>query len=64
MMIEVIGKCSTAVIRQFRGLPDLHSPRANNAAWDLIAEFRPESLITSTACCAKCTPSMAFSTAS
>jgi hypothetical protein len=23
----------------------LHSPHANNAAWDLIAEIRPESLI-------------------
>jgi hypothetical protein len=29
----------------FRGLPELHSPHANNAAWDLIAEIRPESLI-------------------
>jgi DNA-binding Lrp family transcriptional regulator len=38
MLIEVVGKSTTAVIKQMRGLPELHSLHTTNAAWDLIAE--------------------------
>lgn len=44
MMIEVAGRSTTAVIRQLRGLPELHSLHTTNGAWDLIAEIRAMSL--------------------
>jgi DNA-binding Lrp family transcriptional regulator len=44
MMIEVTGKSTTAVIRQLRGLPELHSLHATNGTWDLIGEIRTDSL--------------------
>jgi DNA-binding Lrp family transcriptional regulator len=44
MMIEVSGKSTTAVIRQLRGLPELHSLHTTNGTWDLIAEIRAGSL--------------------
>jgi DNA-binding Lrp family transcriptional regulator len=44
MMIEVTGKSTTAVIRQLRGLPELHSLHTTNGTWDLIAEIRADSL--------------------
>jgi DNA-binding Lrp family transcriptional regulator len=44
MMIEVSGKSTTAVIRQLRGLPELHSLHTTNGTWDLIAEIRSDSL--------------------
>jgi DNA-binding Lrp family transcriptional regulator len=44
MMIEVTGKSTTAVIRQLRGLPELHALHATNGTWDLIAEIRTDSL--------------------
>jgi DNA-binding Lrp family transcriptional regulator len=44
MMIEVTGRSTTAVIRQLRGLPELHSLHTTNGAWDLIAEIRASSL--------------------
>lgn len=44
MMIEVAGRSTTAVIRQLRGLPELHSLHTTNGTWDLIAEIRATSL--------------------
>ena len=44
MMIEVAGRSTTAVIRQLRGLPELHSLHTTNGTWDLIAEIRAMSL--------------------
>ena len=44
MMIEVTGKSTTAVTRQLRGLPELHSLHTTNGTWDLIAEIRADSL--------------------
>lgn len=44
MMIEVVGKSTTAVIKQMRGLPELYSLHTTNGAWDLIAEIRAASL--------------------
>lgn len=44
MMIEVMGRSTTAVIKQLRGLPELHSLHTTNGTWDLIAEIRASSL--------------------
>ena len=44
MMIEVTGRSTTAVIKQLRGLPELHSLHTTNGSWDLIAEIRAPSL--------------------
>ncbi len=44
MMIEVEGKSTTAVIRQLRGLPELHAIHTTNGSWDLIAEIHASSL--------------------
>lgn len=44
MMIEVTGRSTTAVIRQLRGLPELHSLHTTNGGWDLVAEVRADSL--------------------
>ena len=44
MLIEVTGRSTTAVIRQLRGLPELHSLHTTNGGWDLIAEIRADSL--------------------
>jgi DNA-binding Lrp family transcriptional regulator len=44
MMIEVVGKSTTAIIRRLRGLPELHSLHTTNGSWDLIAEIRASNL--------------------
>lgn len=44
MMIEVVGRSTTAVIRQLRGMPELVSLHTTNGGWDLIAEIRASSL--------------------
>ncbi|MDQ0474633.1 Lrp/AsnC family transcriptional regulator [Labrys wisconsinensis] len=44
MMIEVMGRSTTAVIRQLRGLPELHALHTTNGTWDLVAEIRASSL--------------------
>ncbi|CAH1649582.1 Lrp/AsnC family transcriptional regulator [Chelatococcus asaccharovorans] len=44
MLIEVTGRSTTAVIKQLRGLPELHSLHTTNGAWDLVAEIRASSL--------------------
>ncbi|AGT11109.1 Lrp/AsnC family transcriptional regulator [Paracoccus aminophilus] len=44
MMVEVAGRSTTQVIRQLRGLPELHSLHTTNGGWDLIAQIRAENL--------------------
>ena len=44
MMIEVMGRSTTAVFRQLRGLPELHALHTTNGTWDLVAEIRASSL--------------------
>lgn len=44
MLIEVVGKSTTAAIKSLRGLPELHSLHTTNGAWDLVAEIRAASL--------------------
>jgi len=44
MMVEVIGKSTTQVIRKLRGLPEIYSLHTTNGNWDLIANIRAASL--------------------
>lgn len=44
MMIEVVGKTNTEVIRSLRGLPELHALHTTNGNWDLVAEIRVRNL--------------------
>lgn len=40
MMIEVVGKSTSQVIRSLRGMPELFALHTTNGNWDLIAEIR------------------------
>ena len=44
MMIEVVGKSTSQVIRRLRGLPQLSRLHTTNGKWDLVAEIRTDSL--------------------
>jgi len=44
MMVEVVGKSTSQVIRALRGIPELEALHTTNGAWDLIAEVRASSL--------------------
>lgn len=44
MMIEVIGKSTTQVIRKLRGLPEVRRLHTTNGNWDLVANIRAASL--------------------
>ncbi len=44
MLIELVGKSTTAAIRSLKGLPELVSLHTTNGAWDLVAEIRAASL--------------------
>jgi len=44
MMIEVVGKSTTQVIRKLRGLPEVRRLHTTNGNWDLIANIRAASL--------------------
>lgn len=44
MMIEVIGKSTTQVIRKLRGIPEIHSLHTTNGNWDLVANIRAANL--------------------
>ena len=44
MMIEVVGKSTSQVIRQLRGMPELQSLHTTNGSWDLVAEVQTASL--------------------
>lgn len=45
MMIEVIGKSTTEVIRKLRGMPELQTLHTTNGSWDLVAEIHTSSLM-------------------
>lgn len=44
MLIEVVGKSTTQVIKKLRGLPEMHALHTTNGKWDLVAEIRASSL--------------------
>ena len=44
MMIEVVGKSTTQVIRKLRGLPEIRSLHTTNGNWDLVANIRADNL--------------------
>ncbi|WP_448954789.1 Lrp/AsnC family transcriptional regulator [Labrys neptuniae] len=44
MMIEVVGKSTTQVIRKLRGLPEVHALHTTNGKWDLVANIRASGL--------------------
>lgn len=44
MMIEVMGKSTTQVIRKLRGLPEVHTLHSTNGKWDLVANIRAANL--------------------
>lgn len=44
MMIEVVGKSTTQVIRKLRGIPEIYSLHTTNGNWDLVANIRAASL--------------------
>lgn len=44
MMIEVIGKSTTQVIRKLRGIAEISSLHTTNGNWDLVANIRAASL--------------------
>ena len=44
MMIEVVGKSTTEVIRRLRGIPELTQLHTTNGKWDLVAEIQAASL--------------------
>ena len=45
MMIEVVGKSTSQVIKRLRGLPELQTLHTTNGAWDLVAEIHTTSLL-------------------
>jgi DNA-binding Lrp family transcriptional regulator len=44
MMIEVVGKSTTQVIRKLRGIPEISMLHTTNGTWDLVADIRTNSL--------------------
>lgn len=44
MMIEVVGKSTTQVIRSLRGIAEIYSLHTTNGNWDLVANIRASSL--------------------
>ncbi|WP_208153270.1 Lrp/AsnC family transcriptional regulator [Sinorhizobium medicae] len=44
MMIEVVGKSTTQVIRRLRGLPEIYTLHTTNGSWDLVANIRAANL--------------------
>jgi len=44
MMIEVVGKSTTQVIRRLRGLTEISALHTTNGKWDLVANIRAASL--------------------
>ena len=44
MMIEVVGKSTTQVIRKLRGIPEIYSLHTTNGNWDLVANIRAANL--------------------
>lgn len=46
MMIEVVGKSTSQVIKKLRGIPELTRLHTTNGAWDLVAEIQAANLPT------------------
>ena len=44
MLIEVVGKSTTQVIRKLRGIPEIQTLHTTNGNWDLIADIRTSNL--------------------
>jgi DNA-binding Lrp family transcriptional regulator len=44
MMIEVVGKSTTQVIRRLRGIPEIYTLHTTNGNWDLVANIRAGNL--------------------
>ncbi len=44
MMIQVVGKSTTQVVRRLKGVPEVTALHSTNGAWDLVTEIRAESL--------------------
>ncbi len=44
MMIEVVGKSTTSIIKRLRGLPELQALHTTNGTWDLVADIRAANL--------------------
>jgi DNA-binding Lrp family transcriptional regulator len=44
MMIEVVGKSTTQVIRKLRGISEIYSLHTTNGNWDLVANIRAANL--------------------
>ena len=44
MMVEVVGKSTSQVIRSLRGFPELVTMHTTNGSWDLVAEVHTSSL--------------------
>jgi DNA-binding Lrp family transcriptional regulator len=44
MMIEVIGKSTTEVIRKLRGITEIRTLHTTNGNWDLVADIQAASL--------------------
>lgn len=44
MLIEVVGKSTTAVVKKLRGLPELQALHTTNGKWDLVVEIHSKSL--------------------
>jgi DNA-binding Lrp family transcriptional regulator len=44
MLIEVVGRSTSEVIRKLRGFPELQTLHTTNGKWDLIAEIQTDSL--------------------
>jgi len=44
MMIEVVGKSTTQVIRKLRGMTEIHALHTTNGNWDLVADIRADNL--------------------
>lgn len=44
MLIEVVGKTTTQVIKKLRGIAQLEKVHTTNGAWDLVTEIRASNL--------------------
>lgn len=44
MMIEVVGKSTTQVIRKLRGISEISALHTTNGTWDLVADIRTAGL--------------------
>ncbi|AVX05601.1 putative HTH-type transcriptional regulator [Maritalea myrionectae] len=44
MMVEVVGKTTSDVIKKLRGMPEVQYIHSTNGAWDLVVEIQASSL--------------------